>query len=350
MVKWIPVIACFLFLTNASAQRTFHSFINFASACCDHTGGGHQTGTTIEIKQVMFEKPPHHQTYAPAAEETGAQEETLQYQQELSRNIWVKPGFTMAEKPAGSTANDNVHIVDTAFYMPQLNRYRRIWIYLPPTYAKSRKKYPVLYMQDGQNLFDKATSFSGEWGVDEAIDTLGPKFGEMIVVGIDNGKEHRMSEYAPVDTEHGKAEGDAYIDFIVQTLQPFINKHYRTRKCRKHNFIAGSSMGGLISYYALLKYPKKFGGAGIFSPSFWIAPALLEVDPQKAKQIKGKLYFFAGMQESERMVPDMLRVFEQVKRYSKAEMTTVIRAEGKHSEATWREEFPLFYEWLWKGK
>ncbi len=109
-------------------------------------------------------------------------------------------------------------------------------------------------------------------------------------------------------------------------------------------------MGGLISYYALLKYPKKFGGAGIFSPSFWIAPALLEVDPQKAKQIKGKLYFFAGMQESERMVPDMLRVFEQVKRYSKAEMTTVIRAEGKHSEATWREEFPLFYEWLWKGK
>jgi predicted alpha/beta superfamily hydrolase len=246
-----------------------------------------------------------------------------------------------------STANKNVHVLDTAFYIPQLNRYRRIWIYLPPSYSTSRKRYPVLYMQDGQNVFDEATSFSGEWGVDETLDTLGPKHGEMIVVAIDNGGDKRLNEYAPYDMEkYGKGKGDAYVDFLVNTLQPFINKHYRTQKRARYNFIAGSSMGGLISFYAILKYPNKFGAAGVFSPAFWINPQIKNIDPKKAKKVKGKIYFFAGQQEGETMVPDMLNIFEQMREHSKAEMQTVIRAEGKHSEATWRAEFPLFYEWL----
>jgi predicted alpha/beta superfamily hydrolase len=269
-------------------------------------------------------------------------------------SIFIETIFSLKEerqeslilKPKDSTASKNVHIIDTAFYIPQLNRYRRIWIYLPPSYSLTRKKFPVLYMQDGQNIFDNATSFAGEWGIDEAIDSMSAQYGEMIVVGIDNGGQHRMSEYSPFDTKYGKAEGDAYVDFMVNTLRPFINKHYRTKKCGKYNFIGGSSMGGLISYYALLKYPRKFGGAGIFSPSFWIAPALKEVDPKQAKKIKGKVYFFAGMQESENMVPDMLQIFEQLRKHSKAVMKTVIRAEGKHSESTWRAEFPAFYQWI----
>jgi len=251
------------------------------------------------------------------------------------------------KKAGHSTANRNVHIVDTAFYMPQLDRYRRVWIYLPPSYASSRKKYPVLYMHDGQNVFDAATSFSGEWGVDETLDTAGAKWGEMIVVAIDNGGDKRINEYAPYDMERwGKGEGDAYVDFLVQTLRPYINKHYRTRKCGKHHYIAGSSMGGLISYYALLKYPNKFGGGGIFSPAFWVNPQLLQVDPRKARRLRGRIYFFAGQQESEDMVPHMLQVFEGARQHAKADMQVVIRADGKHSESTWREEFPLFYEWL----
>ena len=107
-------------------------------------------------------------------------------------------------------------------------------------------------------------------------------------------------------------------------------------------------MGGLISLYAIIKYPKKFGGAGVFSPAFWINPQLKNIDPQKAKKIKGKIYFFAGQLEGETMVPDMLNVFEHIHEHSKAKMKTVIRAEGKHNEATWRAEFPLFYEWLLK--
>ncbi|HVG40523.1 MAG TPA: alpha/beta hydrolase-fold protein [Chitinophagaceae bacterium] len=248
-----------------------------------------------------------------------------------------------------STARKNVSIIDTAFYIPQLNRYRRIWVYLPPNYTTSHKKYPVLYMHDGQNLFDDLTSFSGEWGIDETLDTLSLNTKECIVVGIDNGGDKRLNEYSPYNMERfGKGEGDQYVDFLVKTLKPYIDKKYRTKKCRKHRFIAGSSMGGLISFYAILKYPKVFGGAGVFSPAFWIVPGLKTGMEERGKKIKGKIYFYAGMQESETMVPDMLAVFAQMNTISKAKMTTVIRSEGKHNEQTWRKEFPLFYKWIMK--
>ncbi len=105
-------------------------------------------------------------------------------------------------------------------------------------------------------------------------------------------------------------------------------------------------MGGLISFYAILKYPKKFDGAGVFSPAFWIVPQLKEVIAARAKKVKGKIYFYASKQEGVSIIPDMLSVFGQMNRYSKAKMTTVIRSEGKHNETTWRQEFPLFYEWM----
>jgi predicted alpha/beta superfamily hydrolase len=251
------------------------------------------------------------------------------------------------KKPRMSTAGKNVHIIDTAFYIPQLDRHRRVWIYLPASYGSSRKKYPVLYMHDGQNVFDALTSGFGEWGVDEALDSLGPRHKEIIVVAVDHGSEKRMNEYSPFDMQRfGKGEGDLYVDFLAKTLKPFIDRRYRTLRNEENTFVAGSSMGGLISFYAILKYPKTFGGAGVFSPSFWIAPQLKNIDPKKAKKVKGRIYFYAGQQESETMVPDMLAVFNQMLTHSKARMETVIRAEGKHSESTWRAEFPLFYQWL----
>jgi predicted alpha/beta superfamily hydrolase len=205
----------------------------------------------------------------------------------------------------------------------------------------------VLYMQDGQNVFDEATSAYGEWGVDEALDSLGTQHKEIIVVAIDNGGDKRINEYSPYDMEkYGKGEGNQYVDFLVQTLKPYVDKHYRTKKDGKNTFIAGSSMGGLISFYAILKYPKVFGGAGVFSPAFWITPQLKNIDPAKAKKVKGKIYFYAGQQESETMVSDVLNVFEQMRQHSKAKMQMVIRAEGKHNEPTWRSEFPLFYKYL----
>lgn len=274
---------------------------------------------------------------------------------EISVGGW-KDLFALSNQKR-STAGKNVKIIDTAFYIPQFKRTRRVWVYLPLTYNNSDKKYPVLYMHDGQNVFDDATSFSGEWGIDEAIDTLGSKYKECIVVGIDNGGNERLSEYSPYDFKwqtgqnsytNIKAVGDKYVDFLVKTLKPFIDKKYRTIKSKENTFTAGSSMGGLISLYAVLKYPKVFGGAGVFSPAFWAAPKIFDDIKTKGKKVSSKIYFYAGDDEAESMVPMTLHAFNEMHRVSRSKMCEVIRAGGKHNEQRWRIEFPLFYEWLFK--
>lgn len=249
------------------------------------------------------------------------------------------------DKVIKHSASNNVKIIDTAFYIPQLKRKRRVWVYLPENYKQY--SYPVLYMQDGQNVFDDATAYAGEWGVDEFLDSAILK--SCIVVAIDNGGDKRLNEYCPYDmAKFGKGEGGQYVDFLVKTLKPYIDKKYRTLKDSKHTFIAGSSMGGLISMYAILKYPKVFGGAGVFSPAFWVGPQIFDDIIKKGTNVKGKIYFYAGKQEGETMVPDMLKAFERMVSVSKSKMTTVIRDDGKHNEPTWRKEFPLFYEWILK--
>jgi predicted alpha/beta superfamily hydrolase len=250
-------------------------------------------------------------------------------------------------KPRHSTASKNVHIIDTAFRMPQLNRVRRIWIYLPPDYNASDSRYGVLYMHDGQNVFDDSTSFAGEWGVDELMDSISAKRKEMIVVAVDNGGAKRISEYCPYDMERfGKGEGNQYVDFLANTLKPFIDRNYRTKKDKENTYIAGSSMGGLISMYAVLKYPKVFGGAGVFSPAFWVGRKIFDDIEKNGKQVNSKIYFYCGGQENETMQPDMMKAFEEMRSVSKSKMETSVRPEGKHTESVWREEFPLFYLWL----
>lgn len=257
-----------------------------------------------------------------------------------------------AKRPRVSTAGRKVKIIDTAFSVPQLNRTRRIWIYLPPEYD-GRVRCPVMYMHDGQNVFEDTTSFSGEWGVDECIDTLAATEGGTIVVAIDNGGDKRLNEYSPYDFSLSSGnpmrisgEGDAYLEFIVNTLKPFIDRNYRTKRSKKHTSMAGSSMGGLITMYALLKYPKVFGGAGVFSPAFWVAPGIFDDIKAKGGRVKSKIFFYAGVPESETMAPLTLRAHEEMLKVSKSRMITVIRAEGQHNEQRWRKEFEGFYKWL----
>lgn len=253
------------------------------------------------------------------------------------------------DKPKPYTASANVHVIDTAFYMPQLNRYRRIWIYLPPSYNKLKSNtFPVLYMQDGQNLFNEQTAFAGEWGIDESLDTLEPKLNRpCIVIGIDNGGDKRMTEYNPYDDEkYGKGEGKQYLDFIATTLKPYIDKNYRTQKDAQHTFIAGSSMGALISLYALVQYPDVFGGAGIFSPSFWLTPQLYNDVANIIWQKKFRIYFYAGEKESASMVRDMQKMFNIVKAKNCCEIIDITFPLGQHNEKYWRQEFPDFYRWL----
>ncbi|MBI2731116.1 MAG: alpha/beta hydrolase [Sphingobacteriales bacterium] len=265
-----------------------------------------------------------------------------------------KDDFTSAATK--HSASSHVKIIDTAFAIPQLNRTRRIWVYLPEGYEQSKKHYPVLYLQDGQNVFDAATSFAGEWGVDEIMDSL-IKIGdrECIVVAIDNGGEKRMNEYLPYDFEAKEngitrqtliAEGDAYLDFLVKNLKVYIDKNFRTAKAKETTYVAGSSMGGLISFYALMKYPDVFGGAGVFSPSFWIVPQINDSLQKVVSKINSKIFFYAGELEGETMVSDMNSIADAVGLHSYSIIYKIVDPEGKHNEPTWRKWFAEFYQWM----
>ena len=258
----------------------------------------------------------------------------------------------MAWKEAGeattqvSTASPNVRLVDTAFEMPQLHRIRTIRIYLPEGYQNNSKRYPVLYMQDGQNLFDVATAGFGEWGVDETLDSLGKnKRAACIVVGIDNSSK-RLTEYNPYYFERfGEGEGNAYADFIALTLKPFIDSSFRTLPQKKTTLIAGSSMGGLISFFTMLKYPEVFGIAGVFSPAFWTADSIKAYNIQQASKTGGKVFFYMGAAEGASYINDMEIVAQDFGLKTSGTAYCLIDAEGKHNEAAWKKWFPEFIRW-----
>lgn len=250
------------------------------------------------------------------------------------------------------TATDHVQLLKDSFYSPQLERYKTVWVYLPVDYAMAtHKRYPVLYMHDGQNLFDAARSAFGEWQVDETIDSISAATGRSaIVVGIDNDATKRLNEYNPYSNQRfGTGEGDAYLSFITNTLKPFVDSNLRTLPDAEHTAIAGSSMGALISLYALIKHPQSFGCAGIFSPAFWIAPSIKEAVSQMQFPANTLFYFYAGEMESDEMVPDMQHVLQLIdgKRCCKTFLFT--NAEGKHNEEYWQKPFGDFFSW-WMQK
>ena len=240
----------------------------------------------------------------------------------------------------------NVEVIDEAFYIPQLDRSRRIWVYKPGGYYQTDKRYPVIYMHDGQNLFDEANAFGEEWGIDETLNTL---LGECIIVGIDNS-EHRMTEYNFHDhKEFGKGEGRKYIEFIVKTLKRVIDINFRTRADREHTHIAGSSMGGLISLYGAMYHPETFGGAGIFSPSLWLIPeAKDEFKPLAAANMlfPQRFYFYGGAKEGDNMVDHIDTIANLLKEYSNYAVDVEIDPEGEHKEYHWRNKFADYYTWL----
>jgi predicted alpha/beta superfamily hydrolase len=182
---------------------------------------------------------------------------------------------------------------------PQLNNRRDILVYLPPSYERGEQRYPVLYMHDGQNLFDNGTSFAGEWGVDETMETLSRESGlEAIVVGIPNMGTERLAEYSPfVDPHLGGGRGQAYVNFLTDTLKPLIDRDFRTMPAKAHTGIMGSSMGGLISLYAFFRQPHVFGFAGVMSPSLWFAQRGIYSYVEKAAFHQGRIYLDAGTRE-----------------------------------------------------
>ena len=182
---------------------------------------------------------------------------------------------------------------------PRLSNRRDIFVYLPPSYSHTEQRYPVLYMHDGQNLFDNALSFAGEWRVDETMEQLSRERRlEAIVVGIPNMGEQRMDEYSPFHHAGlGGGQGDVYLEFIVHTLKPIIDRDFRTRAEPAATGIMGSSMGGLISLYAFFRYPSVFGFAGVMSPSLWFAGYRMLGFVETAVFNPGRLYLDAGTRE-----------------------------------------------------
>ncbi len=231
---------------------------------------------------------------------------------------------------------------------PQLNTTRKIWLYLPKSYNNSTKKYPVIYMHDAQNLFDTKTSFAGEWNIDEKLDSINA---QVIVVGIENGGEKRIDELTPY--KHPKYNGgnaNNYLDFIVTVLKPEIDKKYRTKTNAKNTAIFGSSLGGLTSYYALIKYPKIFGKAGIFSPAFWFNRNEIIELTQKVPKLNSKIYFMCGDNEGDAdVIADLNKIEELVNTnrcYCLHLNKKVIIKGGQHNEKLWRDNFVKAYLWL----
>lgn len=263
-----------------------------------------------------------------------------------------------------STASARVKGWKDSLYIPALENYKKVWVYLPEGYERSDKRYPVIYMHDGQDLFDEATSQGRigplEWGVDETIDS---SKNAAIVVAIehDHQKERRIMEYyVRPNSVNPEVYGEAYLNFIVKTLKPAVDREFRTLPEKAHTAMAGSSMGGLLTFYAGLLYPETFGILGVLSPSIWLDEQNIYKEIATIKlpeEIKTQKYFFYGGGNENRLKPDgsfvtmnedVLRSSAEFQKYG-SEIRISVNPEGRHGAWYWRTAFAEFYHWISKN-
>lgn len=231
-------------------------------------------------------------------------------------------------------------VVRRRILSPELRNYRDVVVALPPSYDKGNDRYPVVYMQDGQNLFDPATSYAGHWRLLDTLANLGARGVEALVVGIANAGRHRLYEYSPFrDPHRGGGGGDRYLAFTAETLKPLIDGTFRTRPERGSTAIAGSSMGGLISLYALYRYADVFGAAAALSPSVWFARrAILPYVARHADLAVGRLYLDIGLDEPAGAVSDARALRDVLLESGLApgrDLDYVEDEAGAHNEETW---------------
>lgn len=258
---------------------------------------------------------------------------------------WMSSGLIFRDKYL-----PQIEIIDETFAIPQLIRTRRIAALLPHDYHETDKHYPVLYLQDGQNLFDEYAPF-GNWAVDKRLAALSEQGkGNIIIIAIDHAKEKRIAEFTPsYTTRLGRGEGKKYARFLADTLKPYIDKEFRTRPEAEFTGIGGSSMGGLISIYAAMMYPEVYGRLMVFSPSLWVTPNIPFRLINLTEEYHGRVYLYGGKKESNTMVPNLHRfrdALSQNRSNAKPEFMLSIDPEGEHNEARWGEEFPKAIKWL----
>jgi len=243
-----------------------------------------------------------------------------------------------------------IEVISEHFEIPQLIKTRRIAALLPHNYYHSEARYPVLYLQDGQNLFDDHAPF-GSWGVDKKLAVMAERGrGGLIVIAIDHAEEERIQEFTPSPhPQFGSGDGKKYARFLAETLKPYVDDHFRTRPERAFTGLGGSSLGGLISIYGGLKFPEIFSRLMIFSPALWVEPNIHFSAMHLDKTYDTRIYIYGGEAESANMVPNIKRFTTAVKENGKDSQINFklsIDPTGKHNEQRWGEEFPRAAEWL----
>jgi predicted alpha/beta superfamily hydrolase len=285
----------------------------------------------------------------------GPDDQTL----ELEVAMWADnpaAGGGEAGKQA-STITGNVQSIT----VPGFLNGRRVWVYLPPNYAtESSRRFPVLYMLDGQNVFDAATSFVGEWEVDETLEKLIPagEVAPLMVVAVDNGGHSRIDEYTPWPDkclrEGRGGRAAAHMQAIIEILKPHIDQEYRTLPGREDTGFAGSSLGGLMSLYAAFFHGDVFGRIGAFSPSLWWDGCRMTNCITGLPKPDCRLYTDMGGLESFQFEDidmnetddslDRLRVLKAVltgRGFREGHDLMVVEAPGAvHNEGAWARRFP----------
>ena len=244
-----------------------------------------------------------------------------------------------------------VKLISEEFEIPQLNKTRRVWALLPHDYETSNLDYPVLYLQDAQNLFNENAQY-GNWEIDKKLAVMAEyNIGKIIIIAVEHAEKERIKEYNVGNTVLGNGQGKKYIRFLTDTLKPFIDENFRTKSDRENTGIGGSSMGGLVSIFSGIMYPEVFGKLMIFSPSLWVVPKIklsfLDMDePQDTR-----VYLYAGGDESETMIDHVTnfknRLLKKEGFADKMKIRLSINMAGKHNERYWSDEFPKAIEWLY---
>ena len=232
-------------------------------------------------------------------------------------------------------------------------------MYLPPDYHKvAKRRYPVLYLQDGQNLFDPATAFQGnDWGLGSLADELilSGKLSPLIIVGIYNSGENRLAEYTHLRDRAGRGgRASRYGRFLVEDLKPFIDKQYRTLPDPANTGLGGSSLGGLVTIYLGLKYPDLFGKLLVMSPSVWWANrAILKKVRAIRRKVSQRIWLDIGTAEDQNPQPtvdDTIQLRDALidKGWQVGkDLAFVCEVGGTHNEKAWgrrmRDALPFLF-------
>lgn len=239
---------------------------------------------------------------------------------------------------AWQTSGVSGQLLGSIVKSPQLGNERTVLLYLPASYDEGDRRYPVLYLQDGQNLFDPNTAFGGQaWGVGETMTLLAGEGIEAIVVAPYNMAEKRIQEYNPF-AHWRQGCGQAYVDFLAQTLKPLVDHDFRTLADPAHTLIGGSSMGGLISLYACCTWPHVFGRGLVMSPSLWVAHGAAYDLARERLAPGGRLYIDNGTRESS---AQSLAAIAREKGFREGEDLRYVRGKGeRHTESAWARRLP----------